>query len=263
MIKIRRFFMHIISYNIRYDFPDDGLDNWHHRKETLKAQIKKANPDIFCLQEVLYEPYIDIKKYFPEYNSFGVGRDDGHNKGEFNPIFYHKKYFTQKDQGTFWLSKTPTIPSSNWKSGCNRMMTYLLLEENKTETLYLIVNTHLDNASEKARTNQALVLINEIENIPRPEQTPVILCGDMNAQPQDDAIQILRKKFTQAEDIASKIEGPSVTFNGFKRHASFHEMIKIDYFFFNNIAKITQFKTHVLKKDGRYVSDHFMIDIYI
>ena len=43
----------LMTYNIRYDNPNDGENNWHNRKETLVNQILFYKPDIIGTQEGL------------------------------------------------------------------------------------------------------------------------------------------------------------------------------------------------------------------
>ena len=42
----------IISYNIRYNNPNDGKDIWENRRETITDFIEKEAPDFLGLQEV-------------------------------------------------------------------------------------------------------------------------------------------------------------------------------------------------------------------
>ena len=43
----------LMTYNIRYDNPNDGDNNWDNRKETLVNQILFYKPDIVGTQEGL------------------------------------------------------------------------------------------------------------------------------------------------------------------------------------------------------------------
>ena len=50
----------VISYNIRYDNPEDGENQWKFRKETVVNFIKDSKAEVVGLQEVLQ----DQLKYF-------------------------------------------------------------------------------------------------------------------------------------------------------------------------------------------------------
>ena len=101
----------VMTFNIRYDNPDDKLNNWKYRKEEVIKMIRFQNIDILGAQEVLANQLKDITQQLPEYSSIGVGREDGIEKGEFSPIFYKKDKFTVVKSGYFWLSETKDKPS--------------------------------------------------------------------------------------------------------------------------------------------------------
>jgi hypothetical protein len=54
------------------------------RREAVLDQIIWERPDIIGLQEVLDNQYSDLKAALPEYDTVGVGRDDGKQEGEVN-----------------------------------------------------------------------------------------------------------------------------------------------------------------------------------
>ena len=51
----------VMSYNIRYDNPSDGINNWHERKQEMADWLKKQDCLLFGLQEGLshQETFID------------------------------------------------------------------------------------------------------------------------------------------------------------------------------------------------------------
>ena len=52
----------IMTYNIRYDNPNDVENQWNNRKEFLVAQIKYNEVDLFGIQE-------GLQKIFPRQTS--------------------------------------------------------------------------------------------------------------------------------------------------------------------------------------------------
>ena len=83
----------VISYNIRYNNSNDGINIWENRRSTIKNFIVDENPDFAGLQEVTYSQLIFLTESLKDYDYIGVGRDDGKTKGEFSPIFYNKKKY--------------------------------------------------------------------------------------------------------------------------------------------------------------------------
>jgi hypothetical protein len=55
-----------MTFNIRYDNPDDNLNNWKYRKEEVVNWfvLKKLT---FLVQEVLVNQLKDMSKKLPEY----------------------------------------------------------------------------------------------------------------------------------------------------------------------------------------------------
>ena len=81
----------VISYNIRYNNPNDGINIWDNRKSTITKFLIDESPDFAGLQEVTYSQLSFLKDSLVNYSFIGVGRDDGKTKGEYSPIFYNKK----------------------------------------------------------------------------------------------------------------------------------------------------------------------------
>ena len=42
----------MISYNIRYNNPNDGINIWENRRSTIGEFISNENPDFIGMQEV-------------------------------------------------------------------------------------------------------------------------------------------------------------------------------------------------------------------
>ena len=143
----------LMTYNIRYDNPNDGENNWHNRKETLVNQILFYKPDIIGTQEGLEHQIHYINDNLKSYKYVGIAR--AHNnvsgKGEFSAIFYNTDKYAVLINETFWLSKTPEKPSRGWDASLNRICTYVLLKSNTSGERFWIFNTHFDHMGKKSR----------------------------------------------------------------------------------------------------------------
>ncbi|MGH1556749.1 endonuclease/exonuclease/phosphatase family protein [Caulobacter segnis] len=82
----------VMSYNIRYDNPDDRPD-WRARRGPMARQIGFFAPDILGVQEALPPMVADLSAALPGYDHYGVGRDDGDKVGETTTIFYRGARF--------------------------------------------------------------------------------------------------------------------------------------------------------------------------
>ena len=80
------------SYNIRYKNWNDSVqgEQWQKRCQVICDQVNFMAPEIFGAQEVLYEQLNDMLEALDGYGYIGVGRDDGEQAGEFEPVFYKK-----------------------------------------------------------------------------------------------------------------------------------------------------------------------------
>lgn len=85
--------LRVITYNIRYNNPGDGVNAWPNRSNQVGALLEFHQADVFGLQEALIGQIEDIHTQLPYMNWVGVGRDDGEKAGEFSPIFYNSEKF--------------------------------------------------------------------------------------------------------------------------------------------------------------------------
>ncbi|MGN1214011.1 MAG: endonuclease/exonuclease/phosphatase family protein, partial [Bacteroidaceae bacterium] len=141
----------VMTFNIRLENKNDGVNNWEMRYQKVGEFILKQKTDIIGMQEVKQVQLEDLKNTMPDFDCVGVARDDGKQKGEYNPIFYNKKKFNLVSHGTFWLSETPLQPSRGWDAACNRIATWAILQDKETMKSIMFVNTHLDHVGQKAR----------------------------------------------------------------------------------------------------------------
>jgi len=169
----------VMTYNIRYDNPGDGVNQWNNRMENVFALLKKYDPDIVGVQEALYHQLEDIADNLEGYEYFGVGRDDGKQKGEFSAVFVRKDRFTVLNQNTFWLSKTPEVPGSkSWDAAITRVVTWGRLQDNRNQKVFVMINTHFDHIGIESRRNSAALLKDSAASIGK--NLPVIITGDLN-----------------------------------------------------------------------------------
>ena len=156
----------VMTFNIRYDNPDDSLNAWPKRAGQVCNFINTEKPDILGMQEVLWNQYQLLDSVLVDYSSIGVGRNDGARKGEMNPVFYRKEKFDMIRSITFWLSDFPDEPGSlGWGSSLPRIVTWMEFVEKKSHKHLFFFNTHFANDSESARLMSSRVLLKEVNKI--------------------------------------------------------------------------------------------------
>lgn len=247
-----------LTYNIRYDNPADGDDAWPKRRDFLAAQIRFHAPDVFGIQEGLHSQVVWLETALPAYARVGVGRDDGREGGEYSAIFYRRDRFRALESGTFWLSPTPDTPSRGWDAALNRVCTFALLQDSLSGRKIWVFNTHFDHVGAEARRASAELILQKIKEKNTPNG-PVVVMGDLNAEPAEPPISVLKNALTDTREASEEPPfGPSGTFNGFK----FQEPVtrRIDYIFASGThLKVLQHAVLSDSRDCHYPSDHLPV----
>ena len=255
----------VMTFNIRLNLPSDGVNAWPNRKDMATRMIQFYAPDIFGVQEALVGQVNDLEDRLPEYDWIGVGRDDGHEQGEFMAIYYLREKFELLDQATFWLSETPDKPGKGWDAAWIRVVTWGHFKEKATGQTFYHFNTHLDNRGEQARQEGAKLLLTKIQGIAGSE--PVFVTGDFNADPESIPYQILTHgvdksgfKLKDAKHISRlPHHGPDRTFNGFDLESLKTGAGPIDYIFVQNNIEVLKHATLAETIDGFFPSDHMPV----
>lgn len=249
--------MNVITYNIRLNIASDKENAWPNRREDVMKLLKLHKADIFSVQEALYDQMMDLKEGMPGFDYIGVGRDDGNINGEFSAIFYNSNRYELLENGTFWLSQTPQIPSKSWDAALNRICTWGRLKEKETRKSFYIFNTHFDHKGVKARKESALLILKKIGEIAG-RKNPVILTGDFNLTPAEKPLVLIRQKLKDSRQVSQTVpQGPEGTFNGFDFKSKLEN--RIDYIFVNKLVDVKKYITIIDSKEGRYPSDHLPV----
>ena len=257
----------MMTYNIRYNTPSDGVNAWPNRKDHVAEMIgERYKADLAGLQEALKGQIDDLTARLPEYEWFGVGRDDGKEEGEFCPIFYRKDRMELLDHGTFWLSQTPEIPGSRgWDAHCNRVVTWGKFKDRKTQQVFYHFNTHFDHAGKTARVESAKLLWKKVKQIAG--EFPVVVTGDFNVYESSQPYALLTGKEKIGDERSdlkdaryiSKLDhkGPTSTFSNWKAVRA--PETKIDYIFVRNRVEVLSHEVLNDRFDGYYPSDHLPV----
>jgi len=254
--------LNVMSFNIRYDNPRDGLNAWDNRKELVIETIRNQKADIVGMQEVLSSQQEYLTASLSSYDSYAVGRDDGGLEGEMGSIFFLKDRFELLDKSTFWLSETPeVIGSKGWNAVLPRIVSWLKLNDLENNKVLYFFNTHFSHVGEEARLNSAKLLVERVSYIAG--DNPVLITGDFNCTNDSRPYSIITEDNTPGiilfdTHYISETEhsGGLNTINSFGR--SRKEAI-IDYIFCNSSFKVLSHGILTVKKDSIFVSDHYPV----
>jgi endonuclease/exonuclease/phosphatase family metal-dependent hydrolase len=251
----------VMSFNLRYNNAHDGENSWPNRSERVKNFLWSESADIIGFQEVLHNEVVELDRALFNYNfnerqyvRVGVGREDGETKGEYSPIYFRANRFSLVKSKTVWLSETPTKPSKGWDAACERIATFALLFDLKTNDTLLVVNSHWDHEGVSARQESAKLILKEIEAFTSIRN--IIIMGDFNCTPEDPALKKLRAAYSDAGIGKSSKVG---TFNHFERAAN-PKAPRIDYVFYKlkNFG-FSSYKVGNTDVTEPLLSDHFPV----
>lgn len=245
----------VVTYNLRYDNPGDGVNSWANRKEKVYALIRKSDPDIIGVQEALHHQLTGITENLPEYRFIGVGRDDGKERGEYSAILLKHDRFRILEENTFWLSETPDVPGSkSWDAAITRVATWAKLKDLQSGKSFLLVNTHFDHIGEEARKRSAEMIREKAAELS--EGLPVIVTGDFNFTREEEPYRVITAAgILQLNDPAP--ENAPGTYCNFGVDSM--PCRAIDYILFSNHWKASGYKV-ITDNDGKnYPSDHLPV----
>jgi endonuclease/exonuclease/phosphatase family metal-dependent hydrolase len=253
----------VMTWNIRYDNPDDGVHAWPNRRDSLLAYVLSQRPDILCIQEGLHDQVEFLKSGLRGFDMRGVGRDDGAERGEYSAIWFDAARFTLLDNGTFWLSPTPSVPGKGWDAALPRIVTWVRLADSSAARTFFVFNTHFDHQGVEARGKSAQLLRRKIGEIAR--RSPAIVAGDFNAVETDPPYLILtspdmpgpRLEDGQMSSL-SPHEGPKATFTGFELKDP-DPGERIDYLFVSRSLQVLSHTTCDARRKEGFLSDHLPV----
>lgn len=284
MIRIR-----ILSYNVRYDNRSDRHDAWYARRDGVANVVRFHRPDVVGFQEPLPGQRDDLRERLPEYAFVGRGREPG-GEGEGCPVGVRTDRWRVGDSGTVWLSETPEEPSTDWDAAHPRIATWARVRpatdpDDAAAAVdvagALVVNTHFDHVSARARRESARLLRERIPELAAREsaaaagnggdRVPVVLVGDLNCRAGTEPHRILtgggdgdgRDADAQGADLrdaaaaADVRHGPTTSLTDF---AGLIDDRRIDHVLVSPAVEVEAFATLSDRDDrGRYPSDHLPV----
>lgn len=255
-----------MSFNVRYDFKNDGSNRWDNRAEAVAKTIKQAQ--VVMIQEDKAHQVEDLKRLLPSYQIVGGGRNPT-GSGERCSVLVRRKDGKIKDWGEFWLSDTPEVKGSNtWRDRYPRKVTWALIDMKGARSPLLVLNTHLpekDKGRDPENRVKGARVMNEFlrKRVPAKERKKVaiLIAGDYNSAPDEEPRKTLvgsGKTATGLRDSWNEAPHPSFagTFNGFK---GLHTSHRIDWLLVGGPIRVRRYHTFDEKVDGRWPSDHYPI----
>lgn len=263
--------LHVVTFNVRNDNPNDGPNRWEMRVPLIKSYFAKEMPDIIGMQEVKHNQVLDFQKILPGYDYVGTGRDDGKQGGEYTPIFYKKDKFNLLENAQFWLSETPEVPGSKgWDAAITRIVTWAKLQHKLSGKVIYFFNTHFDHRGLHARQMSPTLMSEKITAIAG--NSPIIVTGDFNIRKNhatlgsdlyDNLIETFESNnsLTNTQVISeTPVTTAGSTSTGFRPEWTNGEIgDAIDYVFVNNHFKVQSYRVDRITEGEVFISDHWPV----
>ncbi|KAI4274497.1 MAG: hypothetical protein LQ337_003887 [Flavoplaca oasis] len=260
--------LRILSHNIRYATTSlvKNEPPWQERRPRIVNELTyntrpyssfsnhetdsiARTAAFICLQEVLHSQLSDLLHDLngiasndpddplpsgPLWAHIGVGREDGHTKGEYSPIIYRVKLFDLLHFQNLWLSPTPDRPSKGWDAGSVRILTVGVFRSKSTGQTIIACCTHLDNVGTESRKHSIPILLKTIQDLRSQwDGAAVFLAGDFNSQTNQEAYLDMA-----ASDLMCDLQdhvcperryGDRITFTGFNPDHDPEDQARIDF----------------------------------
>ena len=247
----------VATFNIRYANQSDSGNLWVNRAPVVASLIRFHQFDIFGTQEGLIGQLNDISTALPEYERYGIGRDDGKEKGEHSAIFFKKDKFKLLDKGDFWLSETPEKPGPGWDARLNRICSWVYLQDVKSKKKFYFFNVHYDHQGVKAREESSKLILTKIAQLAGKQ--PVIFTGDFNGDHDAVWYKSIAESGTMFDSytLSPLRYANGGSFNGFG--ATVKRPGIIDHIFVSKGIKVNRYGILTDTYMGKYPSDHFPV----
>ncbi len=238
----------VVTFNIRYPEPNDGINYFPHRAPGIIAKIRKEQPDIIGFQELKPGPMNLLAENFPNYTFVGESSSKANPDLESDRIFFRNDVFECKAWGQYALSPTPDIPDSRYEpqSICPRVCTWVRLLHKESGKDILMLNTHLDHESEYARIKGMEQIFETARRDIGDEDVQIFITGDFNFNPAEAPYPLIEKY-----GYIDLTKGMDPTFHGYGNYTP----VKIDYILSNRPIDYTRERWHECT-DGVFLSDH-------
>ncbi|MGW5860544.1 endonuclease/exonuclease/phosphatase family protein [Streptomyces sp. NPDC055239] len=249
--------LEVMSFNLRYAGTTPP-NTWADRRPVTRELLRRARPHVIGTQEGLYHQVRDIAEDLgPHYDWIGTGRAGG-SRDEFMTVFYDTRRLAPVEYDHFWLSETPDVIGSNtWGGGSIRMVTRVRFHDLRTDTEFYVLNTHLDNASQYARTRAASLICERIAALD--PSLPLLVTGDFNVAAHKNQVYdtMLGAGLVDTWDAAAERSKAYATFHGYKPLVPDGD--RIDWILATPEVRVHSAAINTFALGGQFPSDHLPV----
>ncbi len=247
----------VVSFNL-----DANEATINQRAKPLINLILSFSPDSIGVQEARGAWVSRLKRHLVSEGYTRVGVDAGGSPdavgGHFATyIFYRSDKYDLVASGTFWLSKTPDVPSIYDQTvDCNRTCTWALLENRETGFRYVHMNAHLDWMNMDVNAVQVQMIREQMERFAAMGY-PVFATGDYNCDEGSRSYEVMVD--SEIADDSKHVAETTMDLGTYPSYGRYDVTVEkpIDYVFVTgDRMTVHEYKVIDERPDGNYVSDH-------
>ncbi|MFG6477007.1 endonuclease/exonuclease/phosphatase family protein [Microbacterium sp. P06] len=251
--------LHVMTYNIRRRvvFDPRRADRWDARRNPLRTLLTAEAPTVLGVQEAMPDQAEFVHSSLGErYRSVGRGRDrDG--GGEACPLFYDEERLELVDSTQSALSEHPDVAGSrSWGSAFPRIVVTASFFDRATSTRFVVLNTHLDPFSARARVRSSEM----VRDLAAAAAHPAIVLGDLNAAPDSPAVRALlagdslRDAWAAADTRVTPEWGTFANYRPPRAGSG-----RIDWIAVSNGVRVKRVGVNASAAEGNWPSDHLPV----
>ncbi|MEU1595004.1 endonuclease/exonuclease/phosphatase family protein [Streptomyces sp. NPDC005708] len=250
--------LEVMSFNLRFASTTEP-NSWAVRRPVMRELLHRERPHVLGTQEGLYQQVRDIAADLGAGHAWiGTGRAGG-SRDEFVAVFYDTLRLTPVEYDHFWLSDTPEVIGSNtWGGACIRMVTWVRFRDvRQGGREFYLLNTHLDNASQYARSRAASLITDRIAGLDR--SLPVVVTGDFNAAAHRNPVYdtLLGAGLVDTWDAAEERSALYGTFHGYRPLKPNGD--RIDWILATPGVSAHRASVNTFSHNGQFASDHLPV----
>ncbi|HET6405246.1 MAG TPA: endonuclease/exonuclease/phosphatase family protein [Candidatus Thermoplasmatota archaeon] len=251
--------LRLVTWNILHQAPsEEEVEHpWRERRDAARRVLESLAPDIFCAQEAYPEQMDDLLENMPHHWWIGWDRDGG-DRGEGCPIAYDTRRLTRVDEGQFWLSPLPDVPSSlTWVNDVPRIVTWARFIDIETGARFRVANAHLDHLVPSSRTKTVALLKERLGESEMDE--PTLVVGDFNSPAWAKPHRMLTREPTRFYDALRLAEERRPRYAGTFHHFRGRGLVRLDWVLARPAVRVLRYRVVRDAPEGILPSDHFPV----
>lgn len=228
----------VMTFNVLCSFCDDTFDPWEARLRSFHDIFERHQPDLIGLQEIAIGREVgEVFALDPEYEALFY--EEPARDYPDSTLAYRRERFERLESGFFWLSPEPDRPFSKGFSPDQqvpRNVTWVRLRDRTSGLEVVLSTTHFDNNPPGQQRSAPLM----VERAEAWRDAIVIVTGDFNSQPEDEAYLRLTRTTSSGFALMDSFEHAESFYadSNTEPAPAWHPEARIDHIFVGNASPL-------------------------